>query len=120
MRGSRQTKFWSHFLLALALLAANVAAPFHASVLGRTLLENLPQSVLTCPVTRVRAVSSVALTQGFHAVVGLAKPRCRVQRGPGRAIPLSAPHPTPSVGQDPEGPPPRGGEGSGAPGTNRR
>jgi hypothetical protein len=73
MRGSSRRDFWSHTILSLILLAANIGAPFRSSTAGLAILLDHRQNVATGSVIRVRAVSSVGVSQGFRAVVGLAK-----------------------------------------------
>jgi hypothetical protein len=73
MRGSFRLDFWSRCVLSLIVLTANIGAPFRTSAVGRVLLESLRQDTAPSAVVRVRAASPVGTSQGFRAVVGLAK-----------------------------------------------
>jgi hypothetical protein len=73
MPGSLRNTFWSRGILALILVAANIGAPFRTSALGRVLLQNLRRNPASCSVIRVRAVSQGGASQGYRAIVGLAR-----------------------------------------------
>lgn len=73
MRGASGLGSWFRPLFSLLLLAANVAAPFRTGTLVRVVLSGPWHHAATAPMVRVRAVTQVGVTQGFRAVVGLAR-----------------------------------------------
>jgi hypothetical protein len=73
MGGSIRKILWSPWVLSLILIAANVGAPFRTSALGRVLLQNLRRNPATSSTVRVRAVSASGASQGYRAIVGLAR-----------------------------------------------
>jgi hypothetical protein len=73
MPGSLRNTFWSRCILSLILLAANVGAPFRTSALGRVFLESQRPNPAAGSMVRVRAVSPGGASQGYRAVVGLAR-----------------------------------------------
>ena len=88
MRGPHQATLWHNSLLSLVLLAANVGAPFRSADLVRHFLASPLRTASAAPIVRVRAVSSAGVTQGFRAVVGVAK------GGPDAAAPGARLHPS--------------------------
>lgn len=89
MPGSFRINFWSPCILSLILLAANIGAPFRTSAWGRVFLESLRQKAAAHSVVRVRTVSPSRASQGFQAVVGLAR------GGPDEADSGARPHACP-------------------------
>jgi hypothetical protein len=73
MRSLVRVEFWSHAVLSLVVLTANVGAPFRTSALVRTFLGVPPHDATANAVIRVRVISSTAASLGFRAVVGVAK-----------------------------------------------
>ncbi len=70
---SRRAILWSHSVLSLLLLAANVGAPFNSVNEGRVFLGSVTRTSQAQPVIRVRVVTSSGVSQGYRAVVGFAK-----------------------------------------------
>ena len=70
---SRRAILWTHPLVSLLLLAANLGAPFNTADQGRVFLGGLAHAAPAQPIVRVRSVSPCGMTQGYRAVVGLVK-----------------------------------------------
>lgn len=75
MRGLVRPGAWFRSVLSAVLLAANVAAPFRAEDVDPLVLSGFGfhRHAATAPMSRVRFVAQDDATEGFRAVVGLAR-----------------------------------------------